>query len=623
MLEATIRIERPVDVVWEYFIQPANWEEWYGGGLKEVVPRWTPGAELHWELGGSSIVSECRPRETLTIRGRFGDTSYCFKSQEDHMTMVRIVQNDPKGGAVFTDGGSAQRVELEMSLQRLKRSIEGEATEVSPVENDGMDGGFERNIPDFPQIETVIQSLPEINNPGTGLVDETETYFDRLTIRGNWWLQRLWAGKYISPQRLAQAVRYYAAMEASEKPLFLFANTHFRSPKYGFLITDRRIYYRVDMKNSWKKAVGSVPLDGASSVCFIVKEVEGLNLDLPCIYINGESVGSCSYLSASEIDVLNDFFQRRARPAANCSEEPNWLAEGERILHVLNRNIYGFGWTNTKVYITNMRIAAVPGGTLTLRPTAMDALDSYFKSFALTDIREVAVSPPAFRKDFVNVGRLTMEMHSGQKVTCEGPLVNLVELADWIELTRDEQEPFLRFGDPTEVLLYNDGAGNSYDIFSKFYRSVLEKAARLKFSSRMCITNKRIIYYRIENFGGSDHKRYDSSNWSYWYRAPLLSWVEISFDHVVALKTEQARFLPNNGVSLELKESTWIGFITEGIVIPPVGTGKACYVEERIPSTQRKIVSFSELGFANKKCFDIAVEALRKAISECVQSPLE
>jgi uncharacterized protein YndB with AHSA1/START domain len=42
MLEAAILIERSVDVVWEYFIQPANWEEWYGGGLKEVVPRWAP-----------------------------------------------------------------------------------------------------------------------------------------------------------------------------------------------------------------------------------------------------------------------------------------------------------------------------------------------------------------------------------------------------------------------------------------------------------------------------------------------------------------------------------------------------------------------------------------------------
>ena len=105
MINVSITIERPVDIVWDYFTTPGNWSKWYGGGLKKVIPRWQNGATLAWELGGGSIIESFVTKEHIIISGSVMDTTYAFKEIGPESTLVDIQLSDPKPGMVFTDGG--------------------------------------------------------------------------------------------------------------------------------------------------------------------------------------------------------------------------------------------------------------------------------------------------------------------------------------------------------------------------------------------------------------------------------------------------------------------------------------------------------------------------------------
>ena len=138
MITVSVKIDRPVDTVWDYFTTPSNWNKWYGGGLKEVVPGWQKGAKLVWSLGGSSPIEKIIPGQKICISGAWMDTTYRFQPEGSTETIVEVVQSDPKGGASFSDGGAANKANLEKTLRKLKECIESETytekrPEASPV----------------------------------------------------------------------------------------------------------------------------------------------------------------------------------------------------------------------------------------------------------------------------------------------------------------------------------------------------------------------------------------------------------------------------------------------------------------------------------------------------------
>jgi hypothetical protein len=135
MIKVCIEINRPVNVVWDYYTETANWIKWYGGGLKEVIPGWQKGAKLVWSLGGSSSIDEIVPQQKLRTSGAWVDKTYMFQASGNSATIVEIIESDPKGGALFNDGGAAHKAQLESNLQKLKTFIEKETAAAKSASN--------------------------------------------------------------------------------------------------------------------------------------------------------------------------------------------------------------------------------------------------------------------------------------------------------------------------------------------------------------------------------------------------------------------------------------------------------------------------------------------------------
>ena len=126
MITVSVKADRPVDTVWDYFTTSSNWSKWHGGDIKEVVPGWQKGAKLVWSSGGDSSIENITPGQELITSGAWLDTTYRFKAEGSTGTIVEIIESDPKGGAVFSDGGAANRATLEKRLRKLKECVESE-----------------------------------------------------------------------------------------------------------------------------------------------------------------------------------------------------------------------------------------------------------------------------------------------------------------------------------------------------------------------------------------------------------------------------------------------------------------------------------------------------------------
>jgi uncharacterized protein YndB with AHSA1/START domain len=126
MINISVKIDRSVDTVWEYFTTPGNWTKWYGTGVKKVDPGWQKGAKLIWSSRGHSAIKSIDPGQEICISGAWMDTTYRFKTKGNTGTTVEIVESAPRGGASFSDGGAAHKTELKKTLQKLKECIENE-----------------------------------------------------------------------------------------------------------------------------------------------------------------------------------------------------------------------------------------------------------------------------------------------------------------------------------------------------------------------------------------------------------------------------------------------------------------------------------------------------------------
>jgi HEAT repeat protein len=120
-LTAEITVERSREVVWAFFAEPANWEPWWGGGLSAV--QWRVGGQMQWALGGASTITAIAPGQMVQISGSWMDTTWTFEPEGTGRTRVRI-EETPKGGASFSDGGAAHRDSLNSTLAKLKTGVE-------------------------------------------------------------------------------------------------------------------------------------------------------------------------------------------------------------------------------------------------------------------------------------------------------------------------------------------------------------------------------------------------------------------------------------------------------------------------------------------------------------------
>jgi hypothetical protein len=67
--KTVVVVERPRQVVWAFFTEPANWERWWGGAVKAA--QWREGGEVEWASGGSSHIAALVPCESVRLEGRY------------------------------------------------------------------------------------------------------------------------------------------------------------------------------------------------------------------------------------------------------------------------------------------------------------------------------------------------------------------------------------------------------------------------------------------------------------------------------------------------------------------------------------------------------------------------
>ncbi|HEY5431901.1 MAG TPA: DUF2510 domain-containing protein [Coriobacteriia bacterium] len=129
MMVANVVIDRPREVVWAFFTEPANWERWWGGAVKAA--QWREGGDVEWALGGSSPITAFTPCESVRLEGAWMDSTFVFESEGTGRTAVRIDEGPPKGGASFKDGGAAHLEQLKSALAKLKDLVESETSATS------------------------------------------------------------------------------------------------------------------------------------------------------------------------------------------------------------------------------------------------------------------------------------------------------------------------------------------------------------------------------------------------------------------------------------------------------------------------------------------------------------
>lgn len=122
MPSTSLVVARPLEDVWSFLTTDRNWEAFHGAALAQVVPGWQRGATLVWSDGSTSQLEECIDRKTLRMSGAFMSSTFELTPQGDD-TEIRCYF-EARGGASFSDGGSAHLAACREELLRLKGLLE-------------------------------------------------------------------------------------------------------------------------------------------------------------------------------------------------------------------------------------------------------------------------------------------------------------------------------------------------------------------------------------------------------------------------------------------------------------------------------------------------------------------
>jgi len=120
-LEAKVSIKRSRDEVWNYFTNPSNWKQWWGGSLARVEPGWDRGAALVWKLGRPSTILNLITPKQVEIQNVWSITTWRFIEEKRDLTLVAYKEQ-------FTLGASMNprtwQADIYSRLSELKKCVE-------------------------------------------------------------------------------------------------------------------------------------------------------------------------------------------------------------------------------------------------------------------------------------------------------------------------------------------------------------------------------------------------------------------------------------------------------------------------------------------------------------------
>ena len=131
---ATIRVNRPCNVVWRTFTDLSSWKNWWSD-LKKVNPGWQVDATLEWEGGDRGMVFDFVPLKRIGVRGSYNEAiTWSFTTDTPQSTIVAM-EGDLSESTLRETSPGALETEFQSVLFEFKKyveSINGSATPRHP-----------------------------------------------------------------------------------------------------------------------------------------------------------------------------------------------------------------------------------------------------------------------------------------------------------------------------------------------------------------------------------------------------------------------------------------------------------------------------------------------------------
>ncbi|MCG7853720.1 MAG: ankyrin repeat domain-containing protein [Methanosarcinaceae archaeon] len=121
--KAQIAITCDIKTVWTFLITEINWLKWHGS-VPDVEPGWQEGATLVWPNGDKSTIDGFKPYQELVIQSTRIRRIIRLRTTNSISTLLEMT-DVPSGGAAFSDGGTAHKLNMENCLMKFKNSIKG------------------------------------------------------------------------------------------------------------------------------------------------------------------------------------------------------------------------------------------------------------------------------------------------------------------------------------------------------------------------------------------------------------------------------------------------------------------------------------------------------------------
>ena len=117
-----IEIDRPPAVVWAYFTEADNWENW--SRLELHTARWEVGGSLHFEKGMTSQIEAITLGSMVKYGDSWSEEIWTFELTPSGGTLVKVDET-PKG-MTYSDHGAAALAKTRKALEKFKAAVESD-----------------------------------------------------------------------------------------------------------------------------------------------------------------------------------------------------------------------------------------------------------------------------------------------------------------------------------------------------------------------------------------------------------------------------------------------------------------------------------------------------------------
>jgi len=368
-----------------------------------------------------------------------------------------------------------------------------------------------------------------------------QKYAEDISPKGKWKQVIFFLGSYIPQKKLKNASAAYANMTDNEEPLLLIDCTLLGSAKEGLLLTTSHLYYNVSLKLDSKPEQGQIPISEISSIFFENvkrKEIGKISFTGTLLYINSKPFAYLLFSSENETKLLNDIFGKlnsavHTDTTLASRQKPVWAFDGEELIHELSSKevrVYSpdINTEYCSLFITNARIVKITPNNAQVRAAYTYSPELFFNHIELIEVINIIIKDEGFGKS-----TLKLELFGGAQALFTAKTGIIKELDKYLKEALKKVIPVVLLEDPDEEFLFKEPDKSSYfNAFctEEFWAKIIG-STQLK--ARFCITNKRILYYRIDNIAALS-----DTSLKYALRKPILSQISLPLSCIKAVIKE-------------------------------------------------------------------------------------